>query len=53
MAALYVLAKLLEFYDGTIYAAGHILSGHALKHLAAAAGCVAILRHFQTRRPIP
>src|ERR1700734_4086162 len=51
-AALYALAKLLEFYDGAIYSAGSILSGHTLKHLAAAAACVAILRYFQKRQPI-
>jgi hypothetical protein len=51
-AALYALAKLFEFYDGAIYSAGSILSGHTLKHLAAAAACVAILRYFQTRQPI-
>jgi hypothetical protein len=51
-AALYALAKLLEFYDGAIYSAGSILSGHTLKHLVAAAACVAILRYFQKRRPI-
>jgi hypothetical protein len=52
-AALYALAKLFEFYDRAIYSAGTILSGHTLKHLAAAAACVAILRYFQKRRPIP
>ena len=51
-AALYALAKLFEFYDGAIYSAGAILSGHTLKHLAAAAACVAILRYFQKRQPI-
>ena len=51
-AALYALAKLLEFYDSAIYSAGSILSGHTLKHLAAAAACVAILRYFQKRQPI-
>jgi len=51
-AALYAIAKLLEFYDGAIYSAGSILSGHTLKHLAAAAACVAILRYFQKRQPI-
>jgi hypothetical protein len=50
-AALYALAKLLEFYDEAIFS-GSILSGHTLKHLAAAAACFAILRLFQTRRPI-
>ena len=50
--ALYALAKLLEFYDEAIFSAGSILSGHTLKHLAASAACFAILRLFQTRRPI-
>ena len=51
-AALYALAKLLELYDSTIYSAGAILSGHTLKHIAAAAACCAILRYFQKRQPI-
>jgi hypothetical protein len=51
-AALYALAKLVEFFDSAIYSAGSILSGHTLKHLAAAAACYAILRYFQTRQPI-
>ncbi len=51
-AAFYALAKLLEFYDSTIYSAGSILSGHTLKHLAAAAACFAVLRYFRERQPI-
>jgi len=51
-AALYVLAKLLEFYDHAVYSVGSILSGHTLKHLAAAAAAFAILRLFQSRGPI-
>jgi hypothetical protein len=51
-AALYALAKLLEFLDEKIYSLGSIVSGHTLKHLAAAAACFAILRLLQTRRPI-
>jgi Ceramidase len=51
-AVLYALAKLFEFTDAMVYSAGHIVSGHTLKHLAAAAACFAILRYFQTRRPI-
>ena len=51
-AALYAVAKLFEFNDGRIYSVGAILSGHTLKHLAAAAACFAILRYFQTRQPI-
>jgi hypothetical protein len=49
---LYALAKVFEFTDKMIYSAGTLLSGHTLKHLAAAAACFAILRYFQTRRRI-
>ena len=52
-AAFYALAKLFEFYDSAIFSAGSILSGHTLKHFAAAAACFAVLRHFQIRRPLP
>jgi len=41
-----------EFYDHAIYSLGSMLSGHTLKHLAAAAACLVILRHFAKRRPI-
>ncbi len=51
-AALYALAKLLEFLDERIYSIGTIVSGHTLKHLAAAAASFAVLRLMQTRRPI-
>lgn len=50
--ALYALAKLLEHFDHQIYSFGGILSGHTLKHLAAAAACFAILKLFQARRPL-
>jgi len=49
---LYALAKIFEFTDHAIYSVGSLLSGHTLKHLAAAAACWAILRYFQTRRPL-
>lgn len=51
-AALYALAKLFEYFDHSIYSAGYIISGHMLKHLAAAAACFAVLRYFQRRQPI-
>ena len=50
--ALYAFAKLFEHFDAQIFSAISILSGHTLKHLAAAAACYAILRYFQTRRLI-
>jgi ceramidase len=49
-AALYALAKVFEFYDHFISIG--TISGHTLKHIAVAAACFVILRHFQTRRPI-
>jgi hypothetical protein len=51
-AGWYLLAKILEYTDAAIYSAGHLLTGHTLKHLAAAAATYAILRYYQTRRPI-
>jgi hypothetical protein len=51
-AALYALAKLLEFLDEKIFSLGSIVSGHTLKQLAAAAASLAILRLLQARRPI-
>jgi hypothetical protein len=52
-AGWYLLAKVLEYADAAIYSAGHnVMAGHALKHLAAAGACYAILRAFQTRQPV-
>jgi len=51
-AGLYALAKLLEYSDAAIYSGARVLSGHTFKHLVAAGACYAILRAFQTRRPI-
>lgn len=48
----YALAKVLEALDKPIFAAGHMVSGHTLKHLAAAAAGYCILRMLQKRRPI-
>jgi len=50
---LYAVAKVFEFADEPIFSANGLLSGHTLKHFAAAAACFAILRYFQTRRAIP
>jgi Ceramidase len=49
---LYALAKVFEFTDEAVYSAGILLSGHTLKHLAAAAACFAIFRYYQTRQLI-
>jgi len=52
-AGLYVLAKILEHADAPIHeATGHAMSGHALKHVAAAGACYAIYLAFTRRQPI-
>jgi hypothetical protein len=50
--AFYALAKLLEATDRPIFAVGHIVSGHTLKHLAAALSTYWILRMLRLRRPL-
>ena len=47
----YLLAKLLEIADAFIYELGRIVSGHSLKHLAAAGAALWILRMLERRRP--
>ena len=51
--ALYGLAKVLELFDAPIYSLGHVVSGHTLKHVIAAAGGFMILKLFENRKPIP
>jgi len=48
----YAFAKVLEIFDKPIFAAQHIVSGHTLKHLAAAAAGYWILRMLQKRQPV-
>lgn len=48
----YALAKALETLDKPILAMGHIVSGHTLKHLAAAGAGYWILRMLQKRQPV-
>lgn len=48
----YALAKALELLDEPIFNAGHLVSGHTLKHLAAAAAGYWLLRMLRMRRPI-
>ena len=49
----YVLAKILELADLRVFGCGHMVSGHTLKHLAAAAAGYWILRMLQLRKPVP
>jgi hypothetical protein len=48
----YVLAKILETFDQQIFSMGYIVSGHTLKHLAAAASGLWILKMIMKRVPI-
>jgi len=48
----YALAKVFEAADGFIFVHVHVVSGHTLKHLAAAAAGYWILRMLRFRRPI-
>ena len=50
VAGLYVLAKVLEGLDRPIFELGHVVSGHTLKHLAAAAAGYWILRMLLKRQ---
>jgi hypothetical protein len=48
----YALAKVLEMSDKQIFRAGHVVSGHTLKHLAAAMAGYWIVRMIRMRRPL-
>jgi hypothetical protein len=48
----YVLAKILETADRQVFELGHIVSGHTLKHLSAAAAGYWILRMLKRRRSV-
>lgn len=48
----YVLAKVFEVLDRQIFSLGHVISGHTLKHLAAAFGVYWVFRMLAQRRPV-
>ena len=48
----YVLAKILEVLDLQVFSALHLVSGHSLKHLAAAASSYCVLRMLRNRQPL-
>jgi len=53
VAGWYVLAKALEHFDADIYAVtGEMLSGHSIKHVAAALAAYAVVRWMRDRRPV-
>ena len=47
--AWYVIAKLLEMFDAEVLAMGNLVSGHTLKHLAAAMGGLVVCRMLMLR----
>jgi hypothetical protein len=47
--AAYAGAKILELFDREVWAFGHVVSGHTLKHIAAAAGGLVICRMLLLR----
>ena len=50
VVGLYGLAKLFEGLDGPVFRAGHLVSGHTLKHLLGGAAAWVYLRMLQRRR---
>lgn len=50
MLVFYFLAKLLEFFDADVFAFGQFISGHSLKHVAAAMTPIVFLYALITRR---
>lgn len=52
VVGLYGLAKSFETFDRKIFALGHLVSGHTLKHLAAALAGYLILRMLEKRKPL-
>lgn len=52
-AGLYIFAKAAEYADAAIFSAtGELMSGHAIKHFAAAGACYAIYLALRTRQPL-
>jgi hypothetical protein len=49
----YTAAKGLELADQEIFALGHIVSGHTLKHLAAAGGVACLVAMLRMRAQLP
>lgn len=49
LAGFYGTAKVFEYFDHAIFSAGHLWSGHTLKHLASAAGTFWVLVMLRRR----
>jgi hypothetical protein len=48
----YAFAKVFELLDGAVYSLGHVVSGHVIKHIIAAAASYLILDMLRRRRPV-
>jgi hypothetical protein len=49
VVAAYVIAKLMEHFDREVFALGNVVSGHTLKHVAAAVACFVVCRMLYRR----
>ncbi len=49
LLATYVLAKFFEFFDDSLHETLMIISGHSIKHIAAALGLYILIKGYQTR----
>jgi hypothetical protein len=45
----YIIAKLLEIFDSSIYTYTNVLSGHSLKHIAAAIATLYMVKFFEIK----
>jgi hypothetical protein len=52
MLLLYVVSKIVEFLDTSIYAAGGLIGGHSLKHFFAALAAATLLYGLSERRAL-
>lgn len=48
----YVLSKLFEYFDVTVYEFGGLISGHSVKHIVAALAPLVLLYGLDGRRPV-
>jgi hypothetical protein len=53
MIACYVVSKITEHYDAELFSALGQISGHSIKHIAAAIGTLFIYLALRQRRPVP
>lgn len=52
IVALYGAAKIFETYDAEVYRAGHLVSGHTIKHLLGALAAWQFVAMLRRRRPV-